>query len=101
MTPAHPRTTPSAASIEAMLRAALAPRQLEVIDESAAHAGHMAASPSGGGTHFRVRIAADRLDGLSRLAAHRVVYDVLRPAFDAGLHALALEIERHPSSSMA
>lgn len=97
MTPAHPRSLPSTELIEALLHAALAPRRLEVIDESAAHAGHAGAGPAGRGTHFRVRIAADRLDGLSRVAAHRVVYDALRPAFDAGLHALALEIERQPA----
>lgn len=94
MTPAQPRSLPSVELIEHLLQATLHPRRLEVIDESAAHAGHAGAAPGGRGTHFRVRIAADRLDGLSRVAAHRVVYDALRPAFDAGLHALALEIER-------
>lgn len=96
MTLASPRRPPSAELLESLLRAALAPRHLEVIDESAAHASHF--EGAGRGTHFRVRIAADRLDGLSRVAAHRIVYDALRPAFDAGLHALALEIERAPAS---
>ena len=42
----------------------LAPSQLEVIDESAAHAGHAGAAP-GGGTHFRVRIASPLFAGRS------------------------------------
>ncbi|RYF33310.1 MAG: BolA/IbaG family iron-sulfur metabolism protein, partial [Comamonadaceae bacterium] len=46
---------PTAAAIEATLRAALAPTALEVIDESAAHAGHAGANAEGFGTHFRVR----------------------------------------------
>ncbi|MDM7462781.1 MAG: BolA family protein [Tepidimonas taiwanensis] len=83
---------PTAEGIEQLLRAALAPTRLEVIDESAAHAGHAGANGLGHGTHFRVRIAAPALDGLPRVAAHRLVYDALRPAFAAGLHALALEV---------
>ena len=34
----------------------LAPTALEVLDESAAHAGHAGANGTGFGTHFRVRI---------------------------------------------
>ena len=68
----------------------LAPSQLEVIDESAAHAGHAGAAP-GGGTHFRVRIASPRFAGLSAVARHRLVYDSVRDFLDRGLHALAIE----------
>eukprot|EP01041_Mallomonas_annulata_P036703 gene36703-59852_t len=38
---------PTAAALEAALREALAPTQLEVIDESAAHAGHAGANAEG------------------------------------------------------
>jgi BolA protein len=79
-------------AIEQLLRDALHPTRLEVIDESAAHAGHAGANGRGQGTHFRVRIAAPALVGCSRVAAHRLVYDALQPAFDAGLHALAIEV---------
>ena len=41
----------TAAAIEAVLRERLAPTQLEVIDESAAHAGHAGANGTGFGTH--------------------------------------------------
>ena len=44
--------------LEARLRDALQPTALEVIDESAAHAGHAGADAEGYGTHFRVRIAS-------------------------------------------
>ncbi len=83
---------PTCAHLEALLQQALQPTRLEVIDESAAHAGHAGANGFGYGTHFRVRIAAPRLRGCSRVAAHRLVYDALRPAFEAGLHALAVEV---------
>lgn len=85
---------PSASAIEARLRERLSPSALEVIDESAAHAGHAGANGLGFGTHFRVRIASPAFVGLSRVAQHRLVYDALRPFTDAGLHALAIEIQR-------
>ncbi len=85
--------TPTAAAIEAQLRAALAPTELAVLDESAAHAGHSGANGLGFGTHFRVRIAAPGFAGLSRVARHRLVYDALQKFTDAGLHALAIEIK--------
>ena len=82
----------SAAAMEAALRARLAPTQLEVIDESGLHAGHAGANGTGFGTHFRVRIASPRFDGMSRVARHRLVYDALRDFIDRqGVHALAIE----------
>jgi len=78
--------------IESALRLALAPTRLEVIDESAAHAGHAGASASGRGTHFRVRIASAAFAGRPRVAQHRLVYDPLQPFMARGLHALAIEI---------
>lgn len=85
--------TPTAAAIEAQLRAVLNPTELEVLDESAAHAGHSGSNGLGFGTHFRVRIAAPGFAGLSRVAKHRLVYDALQKFIDAGLHALAIEIK--------
>jgi BolA family transcriptional regulator, general stress-responsive regulator len=89
---------PTAAELQQCLHSALQPTWLEVLDESAAHAGHAGADASGQGTHFRVRIASARFAGLSRVAQHRLVYDALRPAFGQGLHALALEIVPGPAS---
>ncbi|MDH0364847.1 BolA family transcriptional regulator [Comamonas aquatica] len=82
----------TAAAIEQVLRAKLAPTMLEVIDESGAHAGHAGANGTGFGTHFRVRIASPFFEGKSRLARHRVVYDSLQHFIDQGLHALAIEV---------
>jgi BolA protein len=82
----------STPALEAALRAALAPEVLEVIDESAAHAGHAGANGLGHGTHFRVRIGGAAFAGKSRVAQHRLVYDALQKFTDAGLHALAIEI---------
>ena len=88
-----PDVVPTAAALEARLREALAPTWLEVVDESAAHAGHAGANGLGYGTHFRVRIGGSAFAGRSRVAQHRLVYDALRNFTDAGLHALAIEIK--------
>ncbi|MDG5973762.1 BolA-like protein [Hydrogenophaga taeniospiralis CCUG 15921] len=85
-------TLPTAEALDAVLRAALAPTSLEVIDESAAHAGHAGANALGYGTHFRVRIGGPAFAGKSRVAQHRLVYDALQKFTSAGLHALAIEI---------
>ncbi len=62
-------TLPTAADLEARLRERLAPSRLEVLDESAAHAGHAGADGTGFGTHFRVRISSPFFTGRSRVAA--------------------------------
>jgi BolA protein len=83
----------SAEALRARLQERLAPTQLEVLDESAAHLGHAGQDGTGAGTHFRVRIASPRFEGLSRVARHRLVYDALRDFIerDRGVHALAIE----------
>jgi BolA protein len=85
-----------AEAIEQQLRAQLQPTQLEVLDESAAHAGHSGANAEGYGSHFRVRIASPLFTGKSRVARHRLVYDALQNFIDQGLHALAIEIIESP-----
>jgi BolA protein len=80
------------AQIIAKLSARFEPSRLEVIDESERHRGH-AGWRAGGETHFRVRIAAPGLTGLSRIAQHRAITDALGDEFAGGLHALTIEVE--------
>ena len=84
------------AAIEARLQSVLQPSALQVIDESADHAGHAGANAEGAGTHFRVRVASPLFAGKSRVARHRLVYDALQNFIDQGLHALAIEIIETP-----
>jgi BolA protein len=72
------------------LAAALKPVRLEVIDESALHAGHAGAVP-GKVTHVRIVIESNVFRGKSRLDRHRMVNDLLKGEIAAGLHALAIE----------
>ena len=84
--------TPRAQDLAQRLQERLQPQTLEVLDESAAHAGHVGANDSGQGTHFRVRIGGQAFNALSRVARHRLVYDALQDFIDQGVHALAIEV---------
>jgi BolA protein len=79
--------------IKALLTAALSPAELDVIDDSAKHAGHQF-HPGGveprGETHFTVKVVSDAFAGKSRLARHRMVNELLAQELADGLHALAI-----------
>ena len=78
-------------SIEAKLTEAFAPERLMVINESHLHAGHQESFDGSGETHMRVRIVSSAFSGMSRVARHRAINELLKPELDAGLHALAVE----------
>jgi BolA protein len=82
-------------AIVAKLSAKYAPEHLEVIDESSRHLGHAGSRPEGE-THFRIRIAARSLAGLSRVAQHRAINDTLGDELRGGIHALAIEVTSPP-----
>ena len=86
----------TAQALTQRLQARLNPVFVEVLDESAAHAGHMGANETGMGTHFRVRIQSALFTGKSRVSRHRLVYDALQEYIDQGLHALAIEVIENP-----
>lgn len=75
--------------IRAALTAALSPRQLEVIDDSQAHAGHAGALTGKG--HFRVFVIADGFTGLAPIKRHRLVYAALADLMDSDIHALSID----------
>ena len=60
--------------MRAALEAALAPQSLEIIDDSARHAGHAGAREGG---HYRVTLVAEAFRGRSALERHRLVYAAL------------------------
>ncbi|MGY5809825.1 BolA family protein [Rhizobium sp. LEGMi198b] len=77
--------------IEKKLNDAFAPERLAVINESYMHAGHQPDMTGTGETHIRVRIVSAKFAGMTRLARHRAITELLKPELDAGLHALAVE----------
>ncbi len=80
-----------AEEIRARLEAAFTPAHLEIVNESAQHAGHMGDDGTGE-SHFRVAMRAPEMSGLSRLARHRAVHTALGPDLIARIHALALDL---------
>ncbi len=86
----------TAQALTQRLQERLNPVFLDVLDESAAHAGHVGADDSGMGTHFRVRIESPVFTGKSRVSRHRLVYDALQEYMELGLHALAIEVIEPP-----
>lgn len=66
----------------------LAPTQLEILDESHLHAGHEGSK--NGASHFRIVISSPLFNGLSTLARHRLVYDLLHDLIPFPIHALAI-----------
>lgn len=81
---------PVATQIEALLRAALAPQQLAVIDDSEKHRGH-AGHDGSGESHFTVEIVSDRFTGQSRVARQRLVNAALADLLQGKVHALAIK----------
>lgn len=75
-------------AIRARLESALAPLELDVIDESHKHVGHEGARDGRG--HFAVRIVSAGFEGRSLLERHRLVYDALGALMQTDIHALSL-----------
>lgn len=83
-------TAARVAEIERRLRADFDPQWLEVLDESHLHIGHVGARDGRG--HFRVRIQAQALQGLNRIAAHRHIHRSMGTLMRTDIHALSIEL---------
>lgn len=70
-----------------LLQQSLAPVELRIRDDSAAHAGHAGARE---GAHFAVTIVAEGFAGRPMLARHRMVYEAAAPLLAKGIHALQI-----------
>lgn len=68
--------------------AILEPRDLDIRDDSARHAGH-AGAKSGG--HFNLRIISSHFAGLPTVRRHRLVYDAAGDLMQQGIHALSID----------
>lgn len=87
------------AEIRRRLATALAPSTLELLDESAQHAGHAGAAP-GGNTHWRLTIVSAAFTGQSTVARHRMIYAALGELMQNPIHALSIRA-RAPEESNA
>ena len=84
--------------IRALLEAALSPQSLEVVDDSARHAGHAGARDGRG--HFDVDVVSEAFAGLLPLARHRKVYAALGEMMQTDIHALSIRA-RTPQEAQA
>jgi len=84
------------------LQNGLAPVSIEIIDDSAKHAGHAGAREGG---HFRVVIVGNAFKGRTQLERHRLVYAAVAPLMGPQapaqhrIHALNI-IARTPEESI-
>ncbi len=88
----EPPAAADAADVAAIIQqrlAVLAPVRLELVDDSAMHAGH--AGARGGGRHYRLLIVAAAFAGQARLARHRRVLDALGDLMHTRIHALSIQ----------
>jgi BolA family transcriptional regulator, general stress-responsive regulator len=69
--------------------AALEPAKIDIIDDSARHAGH--AGARGGGGHYSITIVSWQFSGKTTVARHRLVYGALRELMHKDIHALSVK----------
>lgn len=65
----------------------LEPTTLDLIDESALHAGHQG---NGGGGHYKLNITSSQFCGKSQIMRHRLVYQALADLMPHKIHALSI-----------
>ena len=75
--------------IRERLTTTLQPAELEIIDESARHAGHAGAASGGG--HFIVNIVAAAFNDKTLIQRHRLVYDAVDDIMHREIHALSIQ----------
>ena len=78
-------TAERVARLRAALEQELAPLELDITDDSAAHAGHAGAREGG---HFRVSLVSAAFRGRPQLERHRLVYAAVAPLLHGDVHAL-------------
>lgn len=81
---------PRVERIRQALTAHLAPVELTIRDDSAAHAGHAGAREGG---HFSVLVVSEQFAGRTRTQRHQLVYAALAELMRTDIHALSIQAE--------
>ncbi len=68
--------------------AQLQPESLDILDDSAKHAGHAGAASGGG--HYQLTIVSNAFAGKPQLARHRLIYQALGDMMQRQIHALSI-----------
>jgi BolA protein len=77
----------TANTLRQKLELTLKPEVLEIIDNSAAHAGH--AGNQGGG-HYNITIVSSEFEGKTLVQRHQLIYKVLGDMMKHEIHALGI-----------
>ena len=79
------------------LQDSLNPSFVEVVDDSAAHAGHEGAKSAVPISHMTVRICASALQDLSPVQRHQKIYALFEAELKSGdIHALRIDVMDRP-----
>lgn len=81
---------PIADEMTALLTEAFDPTRLEIVNDSASHAGH-AGDDGSGESHFTVVIEAEAFASMTRLARQRAVIAALGDIVGERVHAVAIK----------
>lgn len=82
-------TGPVAAEMLRRLNSALAPTQINLVDDSEQHRGHGGYNPAGE-SHFSLRLESPAFAGKSRVERQRMIYAALGDLMEARVHALSI-----------
>lgn len=88
--------TDRVALIEQRLRDALMPERLEIVDDSAAHAGHAGAREGG---HFTVHIVSTAFADKTLIQRHRLIHAAVADLMRREIHALSINKAQTPNEA--
>lgn len=80
---------PRVEKLRSRLQDALAPEALDIIDETAKHAGHAGAASGGG--HYLLNIVSATFEGKNPIQRHRLVFDAVGDMMHTDIHALSIQ----------
>jgi len=75
-------------TIRKLLTETFQPKALEILDDSASHAGHAGARDGGG--HYFITIIADAFEGKTLVKRHQLIYGALGDMMKQEIHALGI-----------
>lgn len=76
----------------------LQPTRLDIIDDSAKHAGH---AGSTGGGHYTVMIVSSLFSDKSTIIRHRMVYQAVGDLIPSRIHALSIKASAPDENSIS
>lgn len=74
--------------VQERLQQSLSPVHMELVDVSAAHAGHAQAQGAG---HFHLTIVSDAFKGKTPVQRHQMIYQALGDLMRTEIHALSIQ----------